>query len=52
VAVLCVIRPGLAAQTGFACATCALYGVFNGLFAGRALRCLPLRQPLAATAIR
>ncbi len=42
VAVACAMHPGLAQQTGFALATCTLYGVFNGLFAGRALRCLPL----------
>ncbi|GGY13539.1 hypothetical protein GJV26_05610 [Massilia dura] len=52
VAVLCTVRPELATQTGFACATCALYGVFNGLFAGRALRCLPLPRALRTAVSR
>jgi hypothetical protein len=41
VAIVCVIAPALAGDTLFATAVCTLYGVFNGLFAGRALRCLP-----------
>lgn len=48
VAVACVIHPALAQQTGFTLTVCALYGVFNGVFAGRALRCLPRLR--AATA--
>jgi hypothetical protein len=42
VAVACAVRPDLAAGAGFAATVCALYGMFNGLFLGRALRCLPL----------
>ncbi|QGZ41908.1 hypothetical protein IP92_04259 [Pseudoduganella flava] len=41
VAVACAVRPDLAAGAGFAATAGALYGVFNGLFVGRALRCLP-----------
>ena len=48
VAVLCAVRPELGADAGFAAGVCALYGVFNGLFAGRALRCLPLPRMLQA----
>lgn len=41
VAVVCIIKPALPDAPLFATAVCTLYGVFNGLFAGRALRCLP-----------
>jgi hypothetical protein len=37
-----VLQPHLAADAGFAIAISALYGVFNGLFAGRAVRLLRL----------
>ena len=48
VAVACAVQPGLAGGAAFAGAVCALYGVFNGLFAGRALRGLPLPRVLLA----
>ncbi|HEX8601016.1 MAG TPA: DUF6622 family protein [Pseudoduganella sp.] len=48
VAVTCAVRPELAGDATFAGAVCALYGVFNGLFAGRALRSLPLPRALLA----
>jgi hypothetical protein len=41
VAAACAVSPALAGDSGFATAACALYGVLNGLFAGRALRSLP-----------
>jgi hypothetical protein len=41
VAVACTITPELAGNTLFATAACTLYGVYNGLFAGRALRSVP-----------
>ncbi len=42
VAVLCVVHPAMAGDAAFAGTVCTLYGIFNGLLAGRALRSLPL----------
>lgn len=46
------MQPGLAGDRGFALGVAALYGVFNGVFIGRALRLwkLTLRAPDPATA--
>ena len=52
VAVACAVRPELAGDATFSGAVCALYGVFNGLFAGRALRGLPLPRAMTAAGSR
>ncbi|GGY57376.1 DUF6622 family protein [Pseudoduganella albidiflava] len=51
VAASCAVAPALAGNTVFATTACALYGMFNGLFAGRALRCLPWPYRRHATAL-
>ncbi len=48
VAVSCAVQPALAQQAGFAMTASALFGIFNGLFAGRALRALPAPRIVTA----
>ena len=51
VGVLLALQPGLAAQAGFAAGVAALYGLFSGVLAGRALRLWRLaQQPADASA--
>ena len=52
VAVLSVMHPELQRQIVFVVAVSGLFGVFNGVFIGRLLRCVAayVRQPVAALA--
>ena len=52
VAVTLALHPQLHAVAGFAIGACLLYGVFSGLFVGRALTLWRLRRPAAPTARR